>query len=157
MAKSKPKTRKQLLAEIAELKTTAAATTADLQAKIETLRACQGELVRKRDHALLAEEKTRQQFDDLKTRLAFAEGEVQRMGGYIARVQEDDVVREELITVGDPDGQQQKVPKRKPTHFADLRYVERGVKQYLEGAGCATAGPSHRAGDREPPKHWVTY
>jgi hypothetical protein len=39
------------------------------------------------------------------------------MRGYLKRVQEDDVVREELVPIGDPQGEQQLVPKRKPTPF----------------------------------------
>lgn len=63
------------------------------------------------------EKQTRAQFDDLKERLAGAESENQRMRGYIQRVQEDDTVREELLTVGDPEGERHMVPKRKSTRF----------------------------------------
>jgi chromosome segregation ATPase len=83
----------------------------------ETLRK---EVLHERDCKAIAEKnasETRKQFDDLKQRLHAAEMENQRLRGYVARVQEDDVVREELVVTGDPDGERQMVPKRKPMHF----------------------------------------
>ena len=70
------------------------------------------------------------------------------MRGYIARVQEDDAVREELIKVGDPDGEHQLVPKRKPTPFYP-------PNSYAESNMATTGGYTDR--DRAKPKHWVTY
>lgn len=83
--------------------------------------------------------------DDLKERLAVSEAECQRMRGYIARVQEDDVVREELVKTGDADGECQLVPKRKPTSFTSADPYQM---------------PGHVMGYRpQAPKrrHWVTY
>lgn len=93
--------------------------------------------------------------DDVKERLAFSEAEVQRMGGYISRVQEDDVVRDPLVQVGDPDGEQQLVPKRRPTHFHHLQSCGEGghkshAMEFLASAGCATDRPQR-------PRHWVRY
>jgi|SRR5215472_3048043 len=91
----------------------------------------------------------RKQFADLKERLSNAEMENQRMRGYIQRVQEDDVVREELVTTGDPEGERMMVPKRKPTMFMQPQhYSELGDHGIMSGY-------SNR--DRPKPKHWVTY
>lgn len=93
----------------------------------------------------IAEEKINQ-FNDLKTRLAQSEMENARLRGYIQRVQEDDVVREELVTTGDPEGQRQLVPKRKSTVFTQpdqfMHSRDEGLYSYR---------------DRPQPKHWVTY
>lgn len=99
-----------------------------------------------------AQKRTSSQLDDLKTRLVLAEAENQRMRGYIQRVQEDDVVREDLVKVGDPEGSHQLVPKRKPSHFNE--------PEPFRGAGCNMATDSfadRMMRDRAPPKHWVTY
>jgi hypothetical protein len=57
-------------------------------------------------------------FDDLKVRLQGALAANEYIRGYLARVGEDDTVREELITTGEPGGEQQFVPKRrKPRHW----------------------------------------
>ena len=94
------------------------------------------------------EKETRAQFADLKERLSNAEMENQRLRGYLARVQEDDVVREELVTTGDPDGEQQLQPKRKHSRFE-------APSQYSEFGDMASSGYIER--DRRKPKHWVTY
>jgi len=103
----------------------------------------------KRQRAEAREKETRAQFDDLKQRLATAEFENQRMRGYLERVQEDDVVREELIQVGNPDGGHQLVPKRKPTVFHE-------PYQLSQLAMTETAATYHDR-QRQNPKHWVTY
>lgn len=91
----------------------------------------------------------REHFSDLKVRLSNSEMENQRLRGYLARVQEDDTVREELLTVGAPDGEQRMVPKRKSTVFerpndcADQRsFSERLYRGDDEG---------------RKPRHWITY
>ena len=92
----------------------------------------------------------RKSIDDLKERLANAESENQRMRGYLARVQEDDIVREELIAVGDPSGETRLVPKRKPTVFHQ-------PSSYRD-QGCDSAMMAYdRGATRAAPKHWVTY
>jgi hypothetical protein len=144
---AKLQTRKELLASIAALQ-------AALKDKVDALEQARG----RAEDALARERQTRSQFDDLKTRLAYAEGEVQRMGGYIARVQEDDVVREELVRTGDPEGHEQLVPKRKPTHFADLRVFNNIHSGGDKGCSSVAAFDDfHRRQRVEPPKHWVTY
>lgn len=87
-----------------------------------------------------------QQFDDLKSRLHAAETSNQFMRGYLARVQEDDTVREELIAIGDPLGEQQLVPKRKRTEFPS-------PNQYTD----FNAGGDRFYGNKTNNKHWVTY
>ena len=90
-------------------------------------------------------------FADLKERLSNAEMENQRLRGYIARVQEDDTVREELITTGDPDGEQRMVPKRKPTLFVE-------PNQYgTFGSDSGNTYLDRIRDDRAKPKHWITY
>lgn len=99
-----------------------------------------------------ATKKVRDQFDDLKTRLHAAESANQYMRGYLSRVQEDDTVREELVTVGDPAGEQRMVPKRKPTAFErpdDFTEPRRDQRGIYSGMGY-----EH---DRPKPKHWITY
>lgn len=94
---------------------------------------------------------SREHFADLKQRLQAAESSNQEMRGYIARVQEDDVVREELIATGDPDGEQAMAPKRKPTRF--LRPDD--FSQPSVADDFSRGYISHR--DRPKPKHWITY
>ena len=91
-----------------------------------------------------------EQFNDLKERLLASEMENQRLRGYIARVQEDDVVREELVTVGEPGAEQHMVPKRVPTVFSQPNQYNRArdeMNDIFHGRGE----------ERRPPRHWVTY
>lgn len=135
----KPKTRAELEATIAEL-----------SASYGRMRQACADEVEKRKQAEARDQQTRAKFDDLKQRLVTAESDNQRMRGYLARVQEDDFVREELIKVGDPDGQHQLVPKRKPQMFQE-------PNPFLCVSGDA-AGSSYSARAQNPkPKHWVTY
>lgn len=91
----------------------------------------------------------RKAIDDLKQRLQRAEDDNNRMRGYIDRVQEDDVAREELVTIGDPHGQQQLVPKRKPKQFTTPNEDRRDT-------ALETIYPTWRR-ESEQRKHWVTY
>jgi chromosome segregation ATPase len=68
------------------------------------------------DRATAAEEglkESRTHFADLKERLANAEAETARLRGYLARVHEDDIVRDGLVEVEDGDGKRS-VPRRPP-------------------------------------------
>lgn len=99
---------------------------------------------------------SRGHFADLKTRLLAAETANQYMRGYLARVQEDDVVREDLMTVGDPDGEQHMVPKRKPTAFprpSDFGEPP-GNEPSLYSENYDTYGNRRQ---RKTPKHWISY
>lgn len=107
----------------------------------------QNDLAASRDEV----KQVRAQFDDLKERIANTEFENQRMRGYIARVQEDDVVREELVTTGEPEGEKHLVPKRKHQTFEQPR-------QYSNfGEVDGTFHHGYNEEPRRKPKHWVTY
>lgn len=98
-----------------------------------------------------SEKEARAQFADLKRRLYAAETSNQFMRGYLARVQEDDVVREELVATGEPGGDQQMVPKRKPAQF--LRPDDFTSPQEDRFSGYAQTYEERRRRAR----HWITY
>ena len=127
----------------------------DLETEIVKLRERLEEVDRVRTLAVANEAATRQQFNDLKSRLAAAEQENARMRGYIARVHEDDVVREELVRIGDPEGAEQLVPKRKPTYFA----APAQATDFTADAERSSRGgwSAINATERDRPRHWVTY
>ena len=131
--------------------TVKAKTRAMLAAELEELRRCLEQMRMQHDAALQGGKDLRTNLDDVKQRLAFAEAERQRMHGYIQRVQEDDVVREELVTVGEPDGEQRQVPKRKPTPFCGRTPVP---SEYREDAPINRNAYGER---RERRRHWATY
>jgi len=107
--------------------------------------------ISQRDAARGEVKEVHKQFADLKERLSNAEMENQRLRGYIARVQEDDTVREELVATGDPDGEQRMVPKRKPTLFVE-------PNQYgTFGSDSGNTYLDRIRDDRAKPKHWITY
>ncbi|NWG25672.1 MAG: hypothetical protein HXY30_14870 [Pseudorhodoplanes sp.] len=98
----------------------------------------------------------RGRIDTLKTRLADAEFQNARMRGYIEREQEDDVVREELLTVTDamgPPGATTLVPKRKPARF-DIPPLLVANQDAVE---ARYASNLHRPPPPPPPVPWVTY
>ena len=95
----------------------------------------------------------RQALDDLKPRMHALEIENATMRGYIDRAQEDDHAREELVTVGDPDGERQLVPKRKHRMFPLQRFDH---DRAHTGAMSATDMVYSNKPARRP-KHWVTY
>lgn len=95
-----------------------------------------------------AEKETHEQFADLKKRLHNAEMEVARLTGYISRVREDDTVREELVTIGDPEGEQRMVPKRKHEYLGN-REPDISMSHMM--------GKYDRYGERKKPKHWIEY
>jgi chromosome segregation ATPase len=86
----------------------------------------------------------REQFADLKKRLHDAEVENARLNGYLARVREDDAVREELVTVGEPGGEQRLVPKRR---YEPLASPPEPIEFLRDQYGRS----------REKPKHWIEY
>lgn len=143
-AAQKPKSRAQLEAKIVELEATLAQARGDLgQARL-----ARAEIDKR-------EAETRAQFADLKERLVTAEANNQRMRGYIERAQEDDIAREELVTTGDPAGEQQLVPKRKHVLFCQpTPYSVIDGRLDSERVYDARYG---QAGSRQQPKHWVRY
>ena len=66
-----------------------------------------------RDAARKEVEQVRSQFADLKRRLLEADTEQARLRGYLARVHEDDIVRDGLVEIEDGQGKRM-VPKRPP-------------------------------------------
>jgi len=97
----------------------------------------------------------RADLDEVKERLAAAETENNRMRGYIDRVMEDDHEREQLVTIGEPGGDQQLVPKRKhreQPHICGPIARNEGDINFHSSYRDACIG-------REPKKrrHWVTY
>lgn len=64
---------------------------------------------------------SRSHFADLKERLANAESETSRLRGYLARVHEDDIVRDGLVEIEDANGKRS-VPRRPPPspNFAEV-------------------------------------
>lgn len=138
-AKPKRKTRGELNAEIAQLNTEVASFGAERAALNARLRGWEE-----------AQKAARKDLDELKHRLAIAESESQRMRGYISRVHEDDVVREELVPIGDPAGEHQLVPKRKLTPFT-------APDPYSRSATDACGYMSVDRPNRPRPRHWVTY
>lgn len=146
--KEKQKTKAELLREIEGLKTdvkTAEKMYEDQIAIVAVEKAAKNE-------SNVSLKEARGHFADLKQRLVAAELENQRLRGYIQRVQEDDVVREELVMVGDPAGDQQLVPKRKSTVFAEPQHM-------ADAADSGNAWPRSfgEARERKKPRHWVTY
>lgn len=92
------------------------------------------------------------QFGDLKARLLSSERANEFMRGYLTRVYEDDVVREELVVTGDP-AAPTFVPKRKPVvfpHSDDFTYP-RG-----SDAGVFS-GRNYGETEERKPRHWVNY
>ena len=99
----------------------------------------------------------RKKLDEVKERLHAAETENNRLRGYLDRVMEDDHAREELVTIGEPGGEQQLVPKRKH------REPPRVVGPIMNGAADAAVVNGFRNGfmgmSDEPKRrrHWVSY
>ena len=121
---------------------------ADLEALNSAQREREATANAERRNAQARAEETQKQFSDLKRRLHESEVELARLRGYLARVREDDIVREELVAVGDPAGAQRLVPKRKPA--LDEPPLFTGVPDRFE----------HHGGfglERSQPKHWIEY
>lgn len=104
-----------------------------------------------RKRAYKAEEEvaeTRQQFAELKERVATLGALNAEMRGYIGRVQEDDVVREDLVQTGDlAGGESYLSPKRKHRRFDEQLYE---AKAGIMGGIYANESTRRR-------KHWVNY
>ena len=111
--------RKQLIATLAEQYDDTAAAERAADGRLEEAVGLKDEV-----KALLARlDGSRKDFADLKARLLSAELANERLRGYLDRVKEDDIVREELVKIGEPGGEQQLTPKRKhaampgPNHY----------------------------------------
>lgn len=128
-------------------------TRAELESENSALRAQQAEISLRLNSAYAETKEVRSQFSELKERLLNAENQRQLMLGYIKRVQEDDVVREELVLVGEPGGEQTMVPKRKPTGFPGVLHhcppSDMGEPMISRFEREMRGTPRHR--------HWVSY
>lgn len=92
----------------------------------------------------------RTQFDDLKKKLYDAEIEISNLRGFIARVREDDAVRDPLVEVDDQLGKRQ-VTKRFPSN-TPISYTMQHHDKFVSGSMNGLYGQ-----DREKPKHWTSY
>jgi predicted nucleic acid-binding Zn-ribbon protein len=96
-----------------------------------------------RDKFKQREEKTREQFEDLKKRLLEAETEQARLRGYLSRVHEDDIVRDGMVEIEDSQGKRM-VPKRTPPLLSNV------YDSYDTGLGGL-------AYSNEKKTHWTSY
>ncbi len=90
--------------------------------------------------------KIREQFGDLKLKLLDSEREVSNLRGYLARVHEDDIVRDGMIEIEDANGKRM-IPKRPPPLQS---YSPPMTEQYGRPAGLY-------AGMELARKHWTDY
>lgn len=104
-------------------------------------------------------DKTRTQFGDLKGRILYMGKVIAELRGYITRVREDDVVREDLIPVGDPEGQHRLVPKRKHVDLPDAAPDELRSQDDHAAAGMAKIMHHYDEGERERRRSskWIEY
>lgn len=136
---TKPETRKQLEARLE-----------NMAKDVAQARECAAAAKQRADLAERELKQNRKEIDDLKTRLQTSEAVNQRLRGYLDRVQEDDVVREELVLTGDPQGEQQLVSKRKHTRFAEQ-------SEWTEFRDRDSSLYSYHDRQKAVRKHWVTY
>lgn len=98
-----------------------------------------------RDKALQSEKKTREQFDDLKQRLLSLETDNARLNGYVARVHEDDIVRDGMIEIEDQNGKRL-IPKR-PNPLTPNSFTQ--YEQF--------SAPNYLPYGNEKKTHWTSY
>jgi hypothetical protein len=103
-----------------------------------------------------AAKETELQFAELKQHIAVLQTANAEMVGYIARAQEDDIAREELLTTGDPDGETVLVPKRKHRVFSLTSFSHLTAQSRDEFTGGIYQSTDGASGRRRT-KHWVTY
>lgn len=148
-------------AEIEKLSVTVAALEAKLSASEQERRAILQRGEQALSEANAREKETRKQFDDLKLRVRNLEIENARLIGYVDRVREDDIVREDLVATGEPDGEQQMVPKRKMRQLVAYNSGASNLgDENPDGVYHGWNGDDifGRNGQPRPkPKHWVNY
>lgn len=119
------------------------------------LAACQTELTDRHDQLSLRNkqlEEVKAHNAELKERIAHQTVTIATLRGYIERVKEDDVVREELVTtgaVGDPCGETQIVPKRKHAILPEDYISPPSRSMPMDYAD--------QQRERTQRKHWVNY
>ena len=115
---------------------------------------CQAHLTDTRDQLSMRSrqlDETKAHNAELKERVAHQTVTIATLRGYVERVKEDDVVREELVTtgaVGDPCGETQIVPKRKHAILPE---------DYISPPRSTPMGYADHQRERTPRKHWVNY
>jgi len=115
---------------------------------------CQADLTDTRDQLSMRSrqlDETMANNAELKERVAHQTVTIATLRGYVERVKEDDVVREELVTtgaVGDPCGETQIVPKRKHAILPE---------DYISPPRSTPMGYADHQRERTPRKHWVNY
>jgi FtsZ-binding cell division protein ZapB len=93
------------------------------------------------------------QFADLKERVRDQVETIAHLRGYIDRVREDDTVREELVTVGDLEGERSMVPKRRHAFLP----VDRSPSLPDTDRGAGGASYFRGVSERRKPRQWVNY
>jgi hypothetical protein len=88
---------------------------------------------------------SRSHFADLKERLLNAETETARLRGYLARVHEDDIVRDGLVEIEDGQGKRS-IPRRPPPLEA-VRYSSPAI----------STDQFDNYGSRKKRTHWTSY
>lgn len=142
----KPKTKAQLQADYV-----------DLLGRVERLAGERQQLAQALENQRTTEaasnKRLRGEIDDLKERLVAADAANFRLQGYLDRVREDDIVREELVLTGDPQGEQHLVPKRP----APMRPIGIEAATTIVSSSPYDEGRAFRGTDRPRRRHWVTY
>lgn len=93
---------------------------------------------------------TLMEFGDLKRRLHNAEHIIERMRGYIARVQEDDIVNEPLVATGNED-EKHLAPKRQHTSFSGPE------DPYIDTMAQSEMRHLSELDRRKQRRHWTEY
>jgi hypothetical protein len=115
------------------------------------------EILRLREQAAASAaeaKRARAEHDDLKARLLTLTRENEQMRGYIARVQEDDIVRESLVEEQQGEGNKRLVPKR--MHRSFDRSLAMGDASCV-GDMAIEKGYGFESRSREVPRNWTTY
>lgn len=126
-------------------------TIAELEAEIASVRGMKDDYCERwradQKRAQAAEEslkESRSHFADLKEQLHNAETETSRLNGYLARVHEDDIVRDGLVEIEDGDGKRS-VPRRPPP----LQAAETRVTSHFDAM--------RPYGGEKKRTHWTSY
>jgi hypothetical protein len=98
--------------------------------------------------------RARAEHDDLKERLLTLTRENEQMRGYIARVQEDDIVREQLVEEQQGEGNKRLVPKR--MHRSFDRSLAMGDASCV-GDMATEERYGFESRSREVARNWTTY
>lgn len=118
-------------------------TYAELEAQLIAVRKDRDDERGRRYSAEKEVETTREQFADLKQRLLNSENECARLNGYMARVHEDDIVRDGFVEIEDENGKRF-VPKRPGPQERVIHHGGLDNYDYING-------------ERRKKTHWTGY